>query len=144
MKLNRVLSTFVLTALLSGATMVAQAQTGIYLHFGGGRGPVVAAQYYQPAYPGPGYVWMSGYYSGPNWVPGYWARRDDDDGGYYGNYYGRYYNNYYRGDDDHRWRRDDDWRDRGYRGGDDNRWRGEDHHDNGWHGGREHDREDDR
>ena len=136
MKLNRVLPTFVITALLSGATMVAHAQTGVYLQFGGGRAPVVAAQYYQPPYSGPGYVWIAGYYNDDGyWVPGYWAHRDDDDNrGYYGAYYNNYYgyNNYYRGDDDHRWRRDDDWRDRG--------WRGEDHHDNGWHRGWDHGR----
>ena len=136
MKLNRVLSTLVLTGLLSGATMVAQAQTHIFFGFGGGRGPVVAAQYYQPPCPGPGYVWVSGYYNGPYYVQGYWRRGDDDDYGraYYG-YYGR---GYYRGDDDNHWRRDDDWRDRGWRRGDDRGWRGDDHHDNGWHRGWDH------
>lgn len=135
MKLNRVLSTLVLTGLLSGATMVAQAQTHIFFGFGGGRGPVVAARYYQPPCPGPGYVWVAGYYNGPYWVQGYWRRGDDDD--YYGRgYYGYYGRGYYRGDDDHRWRRDDDWRDRGWG---DRRWRGDDdHHDNGWHRGWHH------
>lgn len=137
MKLNRVLSTFVLTGLLSGATMVAQAQTHIFFGFGGGRGPVVSAQYYAP---GPGYVWVPGYYDGPYWVQGYWVRRGDDDGGYYGRGYNGYYGrNYYRGDDDRRWRRDDNRRDRGWRG-DDRGWRrGDDHHDRGWHRGDRHD-----
>ena len=132
MKLNRVLSTFVLTGLLSGATMVAQAQTHIFFGFGGGRGPVVTARYYRPPCPGPGYIWVGGYYNGPYWVQGYWRRTGDD--GYYGRgYYGYYGRRYYRGDDDdHRWRRDDDWRDRG--------WRGDDHHDHGWHRGWEHGR----
>lgn len=130
MKLNRVLSTLVLTGLLSGATMVAQAQTRVFFGFGGGRGPVFAARYYQPPCPGPGYVWVSGYYNGPYWVQGYWRRGDDD---YYGRGYygGGYYGSYYRGDD-RGWHRDDDWRDRG--------WRGDDHHDNGWHRGWEHGR----
>lgn len=131
MKLNRVLSTFVLTALLSGATMVAQAQTSIYLGVGGGRASVVAAQYYQPPCPGPGYIWIAGYYNGGYWVPGYWTLRD----GYRGGYYGTYYNNYYRGDDNNRWRRDDDRRDRGYRN--------DDHRDNGWQRGGERGRRDD-
>ncbi len=133
MKLNRVFSTLVLTGLLSGATMVAQAQTRIFFGFGGGRGPVVAAQYYQPPCPGPGYVWVGGYYNGPYYVQGYWRRGDDDDygRGYYpGGYYGYYGRGYYRGDDDNHWRRGDDWRDRG--------WRGDDHHDNGWHRGWDH------
>lgn len=134
MKLNRVLSTLVLTGLLSGATLVAQAQTHIFFGFGGGRGPVVSAQYSSP---GPGYVWVAGYYNGPYWVPGYWARRADDDYGNY-NYYGNYgyYGNNYRGDDDRGWRRDDDGRDRGWRGGDRGRgWRGDDRHDHGEHRG---------
>ena len=145
MKFNRVFSTFVLVGLLSGATMVAQAQTRLFFGFGGGRAPVVSAQYYSP---GPGYVWIAGYYNGPYWVPGHWMRRDDDDGyygGYYGrSYYGGYYGNgfygrgYYRGDD-RRWRRDDDrrdrhWSDRGWR-------RGGDRHDTGRRRGRRrHDR----
>lgn len=126
MKLNRVLSTLVLTGLLSGATMVAQAQTHIFFGFGGGRAPVVSAQYYSP---GPGYIWVAGYYNGPYWVPGYWARRADDDGYYGRGYYGNsYYGGYYRGgDEDHNWRREDDGHDRG--------WRGGDHRDNGWHRG---------
>lgn len=126
MKLNRVLSTLALTGLLSGATMVAQAQTRIFFGFGGGRGPVIAARYYQPPCPGPGYVWVAGYYNGPYWVQGYWARRGDDEGGYYAPRYYGYYGGYYRGEDDRGWRRDD-WRDRG--------WRGDDHHDRGWHRG---------
>lgn len=133
MKLNRVLSTFVLTGLLSGATMVAQAQTHIFFGFGGGRGPAVAVRYYRPPCPGPGFVWIAGYYNGPYWVPGYWVRRGDDDGYYAGGYYGYYGRSYYRGEDD--------WRDRGWRGGDrgwrgdDRGWRGDDHHDRGWHRG---------
>jgi len=142
MKLNRVFSTLVLTGLLSGATMVAQAQTHIFFGFGGGRGPVVSAQYYSP---GPGYVWVRGYYDGPYWVHGYWVRRDDDNGYYARGYYGYYGRNYYRGEDDRGWRRGDDRRDRGWHGEDhhDRRWRSDDHHDRGrhrgWERGRGHD-----
>lgn len=112
--------------------MVAQAQTRLFFGFGGGQAPVVTAQYYAP---GPGYVWIRGYYNGPYWVPGHWMRRDDDDGYYGGGYYGnRYYGRGYYRDDDHRWRRDDDRRDRGWR-------RGYDRHGNGRHRrGRRHDR----
>jgi hypothetical protein len=31
-------------------------------------GPVA----YAPPCPGPGYVWVAGYYNGGGWVPGYW------------------------------------------------------------------------
>lgn len=130
MKVNRVFSTLVLTGLLCGATMAAQAQTRLFFGFGGGRGPVVRAQYYRPPCPGPGYVWVGGYYNGPYYVQGYWRRNDDDNyygRGYYGNhdYYGRGYygRNYYRGDDDRGWRRRDDWHDRGW-----HRGRGDDDH----------------
>jgi hypothetical protein len=62
--------------------------------------PVVS--YYRPAYPGPGYSWVSGYWypSGPRyaWRGGYWARRP-----YYRSYWvgprysrGIYYHGYWR------------------------------------------------
>ncbi len=128
MKLNRVLSTFVLAGLLSGATMVAQAQTRIFFGFGAGAPPV--AERYIPPSPGPGYIWIAGYYNGPYWIAGHWMRREDDDGGYYAPRYYGYYGRYY-GEHDRRWRREDDhgWR------RNDRRWRGDDHHDRGWHRG---------
>jgi len=39
------------------------AEIGIYV-----RGPVA----YVPPCPGPGYVWIAGYYANGYWVPGYW------------------------------------------------------------------------
>ena len=39
------------------------AEIGIYV-----RGPVA----YVPPCPGPGYVWVAGYYANGYWVPGYW------------------------------------------------------------------------
>lgn len=32
----------------------------------------IGAPGYVPACPGPGYVWVAGYYNGGYWVPGYW------------------------------------------------------------------------
>jgi len=46
-----------------GATSAQAAQYGI-----GVREPVA----YAPPCPGPGYVWMAGYYTDGYWVPGYW------------------------------------------------------------------------
>lgn len=46
-----------------GATTAQAAQFGVYV-----RGPVA----YVPPCPGPGYVWVAGYYNGGVWVPGYW------------------------------------------------------------------------
>ena len=46
-----------------GATTAQAAEIGVYV-----RGPVA----YVPPCPGPGYVWVAGYYNGGGWVPGYW------------------------------------------------------------------------
>jgi len=46
-----------------GATTAQAAEFGVYV-----RGPVA----YVPPCPGPGYVWVAGYYNGGIWVPGYW------------------------------------------------------------------------
>ena len=46
-----------------GATTAQAAEFGVYV-----RGPVA----YVPPCPGPGYVWVAGYYNGGVWVPGYW------------------------------------------------------------------------
>lgn len=46
-----------------GATSAQAAEFGVYV-----RGPVA----YVPPCPGPGYVWVAGYYNGGYWVPGYW------------------------------------------------------------------------
>ena len=85
-----------------GATSAQAAQLRI----------VVGANAYVPPCPGPGYVWVNGYYDGGYWVPGYWnfvgtAYRYDG-----GNFRYRHvdrdhdrdhYRAYYRGDrDDHR------------------------------------------
>ena len=75
MKLNRVLSAFVLTGLFSMAAMAAQAQTRIMVRFGSPAAGV-AVNYTQPAY-GNGYTWVSGYYNGVQWIPGQRVYRVD-------------------------------------------------------------------
>lgn len=47
-----------------GATTAQAAQLRVYV----GGGPVA----YVPPSPGPGYVWVAGYYNDGYWVPGYW------------------------------------------------------------------------
>jgi hypothetical protein len=46
-----------------GATTAQAAEFGVYV-----RGPVA----YVPPCPGPGYIWVAGYYNNGYWVPGYW------------------------------------------------------------------------
>ena len=75
MKLNRVLSAFVLTGLFSVAAMAAQAQTRVMVRFGSPAAGV-AVNYSQHA-PGNGYTWVSGYYNGNEWMPGQWVYRVD-------------------------------------------------------------------
>ncbi|HEU5458420.1 MAG TPA: hypothetical protein VFU68_07360 [Terracidiphilus sp.] len=83
------------------ATPAKAAQFGVYVGVGG-------QSYYAPSSPGPGYVWINGYYSNGYWVAGRWAladgysgyvRHDDDDDYYYAP-------RYYRDRDD--WNRDRD------------------------------------
>ncbi len=60
----------VLMLLASGA-LFARTHVSIGVQIGGG--PVVVNSY-RPPYPGPGYVWIDGYYDGyGNWYDGYWA-----------------------------------------------------------------------
>jgi hypothetical protein len=46
-----------------GAAPAQAARIGVYV-----RGPVA----YVPPSPGPGYIWVNGYYANGYWVPGYW------------------------------------------------------------------------
>lgn len=46
-----------------GAATAQAAEFGVYV-----RGPVA----YVPPCPGPGYVWISGYYANGYWIPGLW------------------------------------------------------------------------
>jgi len=81
-------------AVAIGTTSAKAAEIGVYI----GGGPAYAA-----SYPGPGYIWVDGYYNGGYWIPGRWAytgRFDRDD--------------YYRGRDWDRGRYRDWDRDRRY------------------------------
>lgn len=110
MKLNRALSAIVLTGLLSGAAMVAQAQTRIMVRIGT---PVAeVAVNYAPPCPGPGYEWVAGYYNGPQWIPGQWVYRVDSRYQREDRYSGRYVQFDNRGRDN---------RDANYRNTDQNR-----------------------
>lgn len=102
--------------LLAGTSMFAR--THVSIGFGIGFGgfypgypvygyyyaPPPPPVYYAPApiYPGPGYVWVGGYYypAGPRWFwrPGYWARPPFGGARWVAPYYvrGRYYNGYWR------------------------------------------------
>ena len=103
------------------ATPAKAAEFGIYV-----GGPAA----YVPPCPGPGYVWVNGYYSEGYWVPGRW------------NYVGVYERPYFRhwdGDrddwrwrdrDDYRWRDRDDWHHRDW-DHDRDHWRDRDDH-RGW------------
>lgn len=95
-----------LLLLLAGTSMFAGTRFFVGIGVGGyGPGYYVAAPpppppvvAYRPAYPGPGYYWVGGYYHpvGPRWVwrSGYWARRP-----YAGAYWvgPRYYGHHYYG-----------------------------------------------
>lgn len=94
MKLNRVLSAFVLTGLFSAAAIAAQAQTRVMVRFGSPAAGV-AVHYMQQA-PGAGYTWVSGYYNGMQWIPGQRVYRVDsryERNDRYGDNNARYYNN---------------------------------------------------
>lgn len=60
---------------LTGAAMLAETRVAIGVNIGGFRParPVVVAHSYRPACPGPGYIWIDGYYDPYGaWYDGYW------------------------------------------------------------------------
>ena len=75
---NFVKTTALLAVILlagAGSAVAAQVEFGITI----GRPPAVRVQRVQPRSPGPGYVWLAGYwYPGNNnrytWHDGYWTR----------------------------------------------------------------------
>ncbi|HSU61669.1 MAG TPA: hypothetical protein VLI55_20335 [Bryobacteraceae bacterium] len=95
--------------LLAGGSLFAGPRVFFGIGIGGGFGyyappppPPPAVVYAHPAYPGPGYSWVGGYWYpiGPRyyWHTGYWARRPYV-GAYWvtPRYYGhRYYRGYWR------------------------------------------------
>jgi hypothetical protein len=87
-------------AVAVGSTTAKAAEIGVYI----GGGPAYAA-----AYPGPGYVWVDGYYNGGYWIPGRWAYTGRFDRDYY--YRGRDWDrDRYRDWDRHRRYDRDDFR----------------------------------
>lgn len=99
MKLNRVFSAVALFGLLGGAGMAAQAQTRFTVRIGTPAAAVVAS--YAPQYDGNGSVWISGYFDGGRWIPGYWTQRVDSryrDDNHYSDHAARFDNNYGRND----------------------------------------------
>lgn len=72
-------------ALMAGAALFAETHLSIGVQLGGpagyrpgvvvpAPGPVPVASAYRPPWPGPGYVWIDGYYDAyGNWFDGYWA-----------------------------------------------------------------------
>jgi hypothetical protein len=58
--------------MLAGGALLAQPRVAIGVHIGA-PAPVVVPGY-RPPYPGPGYVWVGGYYDPYGaWFPGYWT-----------------------------------------------------------------------
>ncbi|HZT30041.1 MAG TPA: hypothetical protein VFA33_09170 [Bryobacteraceae bacterium] len=68
----------VVLMLMAGGALLAETHVAIGVQIGG-PGPVavpppVVVNVYRPPCPGPGYLWIEGYYDGfGNWNEGYWA-----------------------------------------------------------------------
>jgi hypothetical protein len=111
--------------LVAGGSVFAQARFSIGVHVGApvyyrpAPAPVVVTAYRRPC-PGPGYVWVDGYYDGygnrfdgywalPPYADAYWVAPRFSDGRFYGGYWGgaRGY-----GRDEYRFResREHEWR----------------------------------
>ncbi len=62
---------------MAGGALFAQTHVAIGVQFGRPAPVVVPAPMmdpYQPPSPGPGYIWVAGYYDAyGNWIDGYWA-----------------------------------------------------------------------
>ena len=95
--------------LLAGSSLFAGPRVFFGIGVGGGYGyyaapppPAPVVSYAAPAYPGPGYGGVGGYYypQGPrwNWRAGYWAPRPYAGAYWVGPHYynHRYYNGYWR------------------------------------------------
>ncbi len=111
---------------MAGSSLFAQNRFSIGVQVGTpGYGPAPVAVAYRPPCPGPGYVWIDGYYdSYGNWSDGYWASPP-----YAGAYWvapryygGHFYTGYWGGArrfdrDDYRFResREHEWREHEFR-----------------------------
>lgn len=58
--------------LLAGGSFAATRVT-VGIGFGAPAPVAVVRPVVRPVCPGPGYVWVDGYYARGAWVPGYWA-----------------------------------------------------------------------
>jgi hypothetical protein len=108
--MKRILRALAFTGILGAVASAAQAQA--YVGFRGHIRPevVVAA----PVCPGPGYVWIAGYYEDGIWIPGRWIFRGVVGEGFYAGRYDRgYVARGYRYDD-HRFYGHDRDHDRGF------------------------------
>lgn len=99
---------FMVLLLVAGGSLFAETHFSIGVQVGAPRyysGPAVVA--YRPPCPGPGYIWVPGYYNNyGNWFNGYWATPP-----YAGAYWvaprfyqGRSYPGYWGGARGHEWR----------------------------------------
>jgi hypothetical protein len=82
MKITRTLTlatAMAVAAIGFGSTAAHAARIGVGVYVGG---PVA----YVPPSPGPGYLWVAGYYNGPYWVPGRWSFVGVRGPAYYGGY----------------------------------------------------------
>ena len=62
-------------ALLAMVLLAGSALAGPRISIGIGFGAPAPLAMVRPACPGPGYVWVDGYYGGNHdWVPGFWRR----------------------------------------------------------------------
>lgn len=94
--------------LLAGGSMFAQTRFSVGVNIGG-YGPgyyAPAPVLVRPPYPGPGFVWVDGYWTtnrfGRTWVPGRWSRPYGYRAQPAPRYYAPSYSNGYRGHDNRR------------------------------------------
>lgn len=86
-----------MTAMSSPAAAATRFSVGIGIGAPGFYAPPAAVAY-RPAYPGPGYTWVAGFYNPYRvWVPGYWAPPVVRGYGYGPRFYGGYYGGFRRG-----------------------------------------------
>ena len=68
----------IIATLIAGSSLFAETRISVGIGVGGHGYAAPPAVAYRPAYPGPGYTWVDGYWdhAGPRrfWHNGYWAR----------------------------------------------------------------------
>ena len=107
------MKTFITLLLAAGTMLAADFSVGIRI----GPPPAVRVERARPRSPGPGYVWINGYWYPEGgryrWHSGYWTREPYGGARWMGPRYegGQFYEGYWEGDrgkvgHDHRWDRD--------------------------------------